>query len=246
MSGRSRGVRRLAAVLCAVGCVLGSSLALGSPPIAAADDGGVVLEPGIKHYGKTYNELAGDWWNWAGQFPLATGPITENGAVDCSRGQRGKIWFLAGNFGGAAGEVNPSERTCAIPRGKAIFIPLADSLFWVPEDGADVDAVRQLANGAIDAVSELEATIDGVVVPDLFAYRAQSSPGGFALKFGPLLADFRFGPLPDPRDPAVADGYWLLIEPLSRGAHTISVRSTIAPDTTIDVTYNITVGNVRD
>ncbi|MGI9031774.1 MAG: hypothetical protein ACR2HP_17590 [Ilumatobacteraceae bacterium] len=60
------------------------------------------------------------------------------------------------------------------------------------------------------------------------------------------LADFGFGPLPDPRDPAVADGYWLLIEPLSTGAHTISVRSTIAPDTTIDVTYNITVGNVRD
>jgi hypothetical protein len=39
------------------------------------------------------------------------------------------------------------------------------------------------------------------------------------LHFGPLLADFGFPPNPDPHDPAVADGYWLWLEPLSAGEH---------------------------
>src|SRR6266545_2284598 len=131
MKSRIRGVRHLSAILYFTACVLAASLALGSWSSWAAD-GTKALEPGIKHFGKSYNELAGDWWNWVVQFPLATNPIVEDGAVDCTRGQTGKIWFLAGNFGGAAGEPNPSNRTCTMPGGKALFVPLANSVFWVP------------------------------------------------------------------------------------------------------------------
>ena len=67
-----------------------------------AGEDGEVLDPTTKHYGKTYSELAGDWWNWAVQFPLATSPFSEEGEVDCSRGQNGKIWFLAGSGGSLA------------------------------------------------------------------------------------------------------------------------------------------------
>src|SRR5262245_15602127 len=104
-----------------------------------------VLDPGRAHLGRSHGELAGDWWDWADQFPLATNPITENGNVDCSRGQRGFIWFLAGTFGGAAGEPNPADRSCRIPLGRFLFIPLANSVFWVPEDGANVGEVRKKA-----------------------------------------------------------------------------------------------------
>lgn len=216
-----------------------ASLALVSLSSWAAD-GIKVLEPGIKHFGKSYNELAGDWWNWAVQFPLATNPINEDGSVDCTRGQKGKIWFLAGTFGGTA------RRECTIPKGKALFLPLANSLFWVPEDGADGDAVRDGANNAINPISELEISIDGVAIADPFAYRAQSPPGGFTLHFGPLLADFGFGPLPDPRDPAVADGYWILLAPLREGAHEIHFRSSDLAGFNLEVTYHLTVGEDDD
>jgi hypothetical protein len=239
MKSRIRNVRHLSAIL----YLLAASLALGSwSSWATGALKGKALEPGIKHFGKSYNELAGDWWNWAVQFPLATNPIAEDGVVDCTRGQTGKIWFLAGNFGGDAGEPNPSNRTCTIPSGKALFFPLANSLFWVPEDGANVDAVRKAANGQINPISELEVSIDGIAIADPFAYRAQSPPGGFALHFGPLLGDFGFGPLPDPRDPAVADGYWILLAPLRKGEHEIHFRSSDpAAGFNVEVTYHLTV-----
>ena len=174
-------------------------------------DGIKVLEPGIKHFGKSYNELAGDWWNWAVQFPFATNPINEDGSVDCTRGQKGKIWFLAGTFGETA------RRECTIPKGKTLFFPVVNALWWVPEDGDNVAEVRALANAQINPTTSLKVIIDGVVIKDPFAYRAQSQPRGFALNFGPLLADFGFPPRPNPRDPAVADGYWILLAPLRKG-----------------------------
>jgi hypothetical protein len=227
---------RLAAVVLAAGIALSTSLP------TDATGAGQPLDPTRRHYGTSYEELAGDWWNWAVQFPLATNPIVENGRVDCSRGQSGKIWFLAGNFGGAAGEENPSDRTCAIPRGKALFFPVANTLFWVPEDGDDVDEVRRIANGATNAITELEVSLDGRPVTDLFSYRAQSPPGGFALRFGPLLADFGFDPEPDPRQPAVADGYWILLAPLRSGVHELHIRNSDGSDLNIEVTYHLTVG----
>ncbi|MBR9910448.1 MAG: hypothetical protein GYB33_08880 [Gammaproteobacteria bacterium] len=194
----------------------------------------------VREPGKLYNQLSGDWWNWAMQFPLATNPILEDGAVDCSRGQRGKVWFLAGTFGGTA------SRSCTVPAGKALFFPLTNSLWWAPEDGEDAVALRVLANDQVDPVSVLEITINGVAIEDPFAYRAQSLPGGFDLDFGPLLADLGIAPEPDPRI-AVADGYWILLAPLKKGVHEIHFHAITgdpdSPDFEIEVTYYISVVN---
>ena len=212
---------------------MGLGLALMSTA-ASATDRIKVLDPGIKHFGKSYNQLTGDWYNWQVQFPFPTNPVVEDGAVDCTRGQTGQIWFLAGNFGGT------SNRECAIPKGKALFFPIINTLWWFPEDGPNVDVLRAIANPIINATTTLEVIIDGVAIKDPFAYRAQSQPGGFALNFGPLLADFGYGPTPDPRDPAVADGYWILLAPLRAGPHVIQFRST-NPPFALDVTYRLIV-----
>lgn len=218
-------------VMWSVGVVLGLLVAT---PVPADDDRAQVIEPTSKKAHPSYQELAGDWWNWAVQFPLATNPIVEDGPVDCTRGQKGKIWFLAGTFGGTA------ERECTIPSGKALFFPIVNTLWWVPEDGEDVPKVRELANEIINSTTALEVIIDGVVIKDPFAYRAQSPPGGLALKFGPFLADLGLHPTPNPRD-AVADGYWILLAPLRKGAHVIEFSSS-QPGLNVDVTYHLTVG----
>ncbi len=114
------------------------------------------------------------------RFPFARNPIVEDGPVDCTREQKGKIWFLAGNFGGT------SNRECMIPKGKALFFPVINTLWWFPEDGRNVDELRVIANATINTATSLEVIIDGVAVEDPFAYRAQSRPGGFALDFGPF------------------------------------------------------------
>jgi hypothetical protein len=132
---------------------------------------------------------------------------------------------------GGGGAASPRARPCS-------------SRFWAPEDGDTVDEIRRLANTGIDVFTALAVTIDGDAVVDPFAYRTQSPPGGFQLPFGPLMGDFGFPPTPDPRDPAVADGYWMLLSPFSRGEHVINIRSS-APNFTLDVTYTLTVGPSR-
>jgi hypothetical protein len=86
----------------------------------------------------------------------------------------------------------------------------------------------------------IDVTLDGISLKDLFAYRAASTPGGFTLqiKNPSLLTDF--GLTPGPRTPALADGYFLLIKPLSPGAHTLNFRMTSGSSVTgVDYTLNV-------
>ena len=94
-------------LLVMVGVILGLAVVAATEVPAAADDGvlelteGVeILLPGFEEAAEFggYAVLAGEWWNWATQFPIATNPILAEGEVDCSLGQSGDLWFLAGTF----------------------------------------------------------------------------------------------------------------------------------------------------
>ncbi len=198
-----------------------------------------VLPPHSQAFGATYGDLAGAWWNWALQFPLGEDPITDDTGEDGDQGQSGPVWFLAGTFGATA------ERTLTVPAGKALFVPLVNSVWWVPEDGPDEDAVRAGAASSIDTTSVLECTVDGVPLQGLFGYRAASPEGGFVLHIPEGSLATAWGYAPGDRDPAVADGYWLLLAPLSAGEHVIWFHAVKGdPDDPIfelEVTYHLTV-----
>ena len=175
-----------------------------------ADDRGVRVVPIDKKIGGySYNDLAGLWWNWALEQPAATSPLLDVDGSFCSVGQHGKVWFLAGNFGGE------TVRSCTIPAKKALFFPIVNDVYWAPDDGDTVEEIRAGANADINVPLIISCTIDGKPVPDLFAYRAQSPAGGFplAIPAGSLMTDF--GVPPGLRFPAVADGYWIGLKPLS-------------------------------
>ena len=135
MTSHHRCTRRRTIVFVLVASLVGMASGLSSSTTAAARRDAVALEPGIKHFGRSYNELAGAWWSWAVQFPLSDSPITAHGDTDCSRGQAGKIWFLAGNFGGAAGEPNPTTREVRDQEWQGPVHPTLERLFFAPEDG---------------------------------------------------------------------------------------------------------------
>jgi hypothetical protein len=175
-----------------------------------------IVPPNVRAFGTTYSDLAVVWWNWAINQPPDSNPITDPTGEFCHEGQdedwgQGKkIFFLAGSFGGP----DQTVRHCTIPKGKALFFPLFDTLWIVPEE-CGIDECRQFANDPVDQVTSLSCTIDGVPVADIFAYRAQSPPGGspFEIRAGGLLEslapDFYVprGSLPG----TVSDGYWIMV-----------------------------------
>jgi hypothetical protein len=111
-----------------------------------------------KVYDQTIGNWGHAWWQWALSFPTADNPLVLDGDVDCSAGQSDKVWYLAGTFGGSA------ERTCSIKKGKAIFFPLFNGIFWtplnpaVPEDCTDERSCRGVSEN-IDKLTSWTCTV---------------------------------------------------------------------------------------
>ena len=207
------------------------SAAPSAPP--AANPG--VAPTASRPTGRTYGEWAAAWWQWFGRIPADRHPLNDDSGADCSVGQTGAIWFLGGTAGGP-----PVTRRCAVPAGTALFAPLiAYECSTAEGNGATEAELRACANAGIDAVSDVRASLDGREVRDVRQYRAQSPPFTFTLVEGNL-----FG-LPAGPTPAVADGYWLFLEPLPPGQHTLTLRGVIATPGgepfESEVTYLLTV-----
>ena len=186
--------------------------------------------------GKTIGDWGHAWWQWASNFSSETNPIGQNGDVDCSAGQSGKVWFLAGTFGASA------TRTCSIPRGRALFFPLFNVIFWTPEDCTFESACRGGAAALIDNLRSWSCTVDGT--PCVFSVpvvRAQSDARPLDIPEGSFWEDF--GTTPGLRPLSVADGYWVMLDPLPPGPHQVTFTAS-APDLefALSVTYILTVG----
>jgi hypothetical protein len=88
----------------------------------------------------------------------------------------------------------------------------------------------------MDVISNLEVIVDGVKLNDLQRYRVQSPIFDVVLPENNL-----FDGTPGPTRGA-SDGYWLFLEPLSKGKHMIhSFGSCLAGKISIGVNYDITI-----
>jgi hypothetical protein len=219
---------------------LGVLLALASAaPLASAQVG-----QGAKASGKA-SELAADWWQWALAEPVATNPLVG----DYTDGPRcdgrpvsdvpGKKWFLAGSFDGSA-----VERTCTMPVGTQLFFPVFNAIWINTEPDETVEFARQQVNEFINSVLadpdlSMVVTVDGKEVKSKRIVRAESPVFSVSLP-----NDNLFGVPAGEYGPAVADGLWAALPPLSKGEHTIHVEVS-APNVGFsqDATYHLTVVN---
>jgi hypothetical protein len=213
---------------------------LGSTMAFARNANPGVLPPNSHAFGKTYGEWSAKWWQWAVNIPASNSPIVDTTGADCAVNQSGKVWFLAGTATSTAG--GPAvTRTCTVPSGKAILFPIINAECSTIEGNGTTQAqLSACAKGIIDPVATVTATVDGVNLQDLTPpnspYRVQSPL--FTFK---SVQDNPFS-IPAGQSPSVADGYWILLAPLSTGQHTIHFLGAIPNIFTTEVIYNLTVG----
>jgi hypothetical protein len=218
-------------------------------PAGALAEGGngkaKVFAPNAHPYGKSYAEWTATWWPWALAEPAATNPVVDPTGASCAVGQPGgKVWLLAGTFGGAA------TRECTVPKGKALLLPLVNN-FWCafPEDPPNektLEFIRaQMAFVKRDAAN-LSATIDGVAVPNLRDFYVESAVFRVVLPPGNVAG----APAGLVCDPSVDFGFYLIVKPLSTGEHTIRFTGGFADTTgalrfSTDTTYHLTVARTH-
>jgi hypothetical protein len=203
--------------------------------------------PQVAPLGASYGELNARWWQWFFSVPASKNPgLAKNGAVDCSVGQSGDVWFLAGSFLGSGRFI----RNCSIPVGKSLVVPLinswADNVCNSPPLG--VEQLRASAAGSVIPASNLHASVDAQQLGNLDSNRAISPVFSYTLSPSPDNVIFVGFGVTLPGDcwpsltvkPAVADGFYVVLTPLTTGVHRINFGGS-APGTTQDITYQLTV-----
>jgi hypothetical protein len=189
---------------------------------------------------KTYAELGAEWWQWAVQAPAADSPLFDTTGEKCRVGQQGPVWFLAGTLGSS----EPVTRQCDIPGGKAIFFPVINNAYFGfindPPETRTAEFVRATVENGCDSKSirNLSVMIDGRAIarPARFVTTADQSP----LFQAQLPTDNVFGAIAaeDPANPnalviqdlllspSAHKGFYLYLEPLRPGSHTIEWTAT--------------------
>jgi hypothetical protein len=212
-------------------------------------------------------ELTAEWWQWVYSIPQpvddATGgfvapfnPLLDTSGVSCMVGQRGSVWFLAGTNG----SIGPVTRSCSVPEGASLFFPVINFVNFntpgCPPGTLNMTAqqLRAPLQPAIDAVNSnpLSVKVDGVDVKKTLLTLVQSEPFELAFPteniFGPAICSAKPAvPLAAGiYSPAVAEGYYVWLPPLTRGQHTINfyaseLTSSFFGANTQNVAYTITV-----
>jgi hypothetical protein len=196
----------------AIALAAGLLLASVAGPANAAKPAAPGFLPANAHaHGYSLVDVATAWSYWAFATPEQTNPTIAGRCEQSSIDSR--IWFLPVSVGGEYG------LTCVVPQGAFLVAVVAGSVFTeVTGDGTGAAELTALAEEDFLLLTAARATLDGRMATSLDRYAVTTHPFS-------LPADNLFGP-----DPGltVARVMTMMIEPLSRGTHTLSVYDAYA------------------
>ena len=212
-------------------------------PVTASNSS-TIFPPDSQPYGLTYAEHAQNFWKWLLSIPANESPMDDNTGDKCLMGQsnsNSSVFYLSPGEGKV-------ERICTVPAGKGLLIPVMEVEMSDKEiPGASVEDLRDAAKKDQDGVNSLYLKIDNeeYTYDDLLKYRTQPTE-----PFQVIFPDNGiFGVAEGGPSQVVADGFYILTEPLTAGNHTVHYRSSLScpdvgcvePAFAQDVKYNIIV-----
>jgi hypothetical protein len=188
---------------------------IGQESLGQSNDSVKIFPLGSKPFGSSYDDYITNYWKFILSIPEPHNPAEDQTGQNCTEGQNltsSKIFYLHGNSGGK------TEKTCIMPAGLGLFIPILQGEFSKAEvPGSTVDKLHELAQKDQDSVTSLSLTINGTQYQyaDLVKYGVHTKEFQVYLPQDNILGV-------DAGDTiAVADGYQVITSPLSPGNYTI-------------------------
>ena len=181
-----------------------------------------IFPPGSKPYGLTFAEHQKNFWKWILEIPANESPVNDRTGEKCANGQsntNSSVFYLSFNNGGI------SERTCKVPVGKGLLIPVMQ-VEWSDKEapGASVEELHKSAKKDQDSVNSLYLKIGDkeYKYKDLIKYRTQTDV------FEVVFPDNGiFGVIEGGVSKVVADGFYIITEPLTKGNYSVHFRSSL-------------------
>jgi hypothetical protein len=181
-----------------------------------------IFPPDSKPYGLSYSEHAQNFWKWAYGIPAKDNPINDPTGEKCAYGQsltNSSVFMLPINNGGL------SERTCKVTAGKGLLIPVMQVAISDKEyPGASVEQLSESAKKDQDSVNSLYLKIDDKEYnyQDLLKYRTHTQPFEVIIPNNGV-----FGIVEGGLSKVVADGFYIITEPLQKGTYQIQFKSSL-------------------
>jgi hypothetical protein len=171
--------------------------------------------------GKSLDEYASVWWQWASSMPDAESPVMDLTGAKCHVNQNGAVWFLAGGYGSSR-----IHRECTVPRDRYIFFPVINMVTYTRPGtvGARCEDRKEDAALNNDELRSFVVTIDELRLVNPARHR-YSSPTCFDLN---ALVPKKYK-APN-FYPSAADGYRVMLKPLSPGEHRIAFHAEYGND----------------
>ena len=197
--------------------------------VAQSASAAFVYAPGSTVAGKSITEWTAAWWTWAIQAPAAQNPIADTTGAFAGMNNGGPVFFVAGSDGSSSSVT----RTFDVPAGRPLLVPMInffDTETLIYDEYAPLADRQAAANivvnnwlSSVDTAS-LFASIDGAVVANPAQYLEVT--GLFSMgptEAGSVLASIPVAPVQvgDVLDPSKSAGYWLMIDGLTPGPHTL-------------------------
>jgi hypothetical protein len=229
------------------GAAAESDDAVDSTPLEQQSDRALVFAPGAHPFGQSMAEWGERWWQWIFAIPADRNPELDASGAHCGEDQHGPVWYLASTLdpGGAA----TVRRTCTLPSGKPILISPSGILNDYPCPNPDFhpapgqslyDFLRDGARPSVDRVNGLTIALDGRTLARPFDYRFVS-PRLFPIRGDVSLQPVLDGCITGSRQPAVVDGYFMMLKGLDEGLHSLSIRATDTKGTDVTIDWTLTV-----
>lgn len=171
-------------------------------------------------YGIPYKDWIVRWWQWNVGIPTSQHPRDNYTAEKCTVNQNGSAWFIPDILTGK------EERTCTIPEGKAILVPLITGECDTSDSQSQSDADIQQCSTAGDEYGAISATLDGQKIENLNSYRTATD------FFNITYVKDNIFDVPAGTYRGIADGFFVFLKPLPVGNHVLQVKSSVTNPTT--------------
>jgi hypothetical protein len=199
------------------------------------EPGYTILEPGSVVEGRSVAEWTQEWWTWVLQSPADANPVEDPTGAFANQNNDGPVFFIAGT---PLGEPGSAVREFEVPAGTPLLIPMVNFFDTLDPEEIEEQLVAEFRESVVDAF----ASIDGKAVPDPLSHYEET--GFFSLgefRPGTVIAELAASagleiPPGTPLYPTKAAGYWLVIEGLDPGDHTLHFGGSTSDGLSTEVT----------